>query len=69
MGNSQNFSDTNFQKRYLQLETVSSSMAQFVDKWQRKNVQVLLIFLEKLIFLKNWAFFTDAGSMLIFYMF
>ena len=36
MGNSQNFSDTEISEGYLQLETVSGSMEQFVDKWQKK---------------------------------
>ena len=47
MGSSQNLSDTKFLRRYLQLETVSSSMAQFVDKWQKKMCNSLLIFWEK----------------------
>ena len=47
MGNSQNLSDTKFLRRYLQLETVSSSMAQFVDKWQKKMCNSLLILWEK----------------------
>ena len=34
MENTQNISDTKSLSKYIQFETASSSLAQFVDKWQ-----------------------------------
>ena len=46
--------------------TVSSSMAQFVDKWQRKNEQLLLIFWEKQWFFSQIEHFSLIPGRLFF---
>ena len=66
MGNSKNSSDTKFLKRYLPLETVSSRMAQFVDKWQKKNVQLLIILCVKRGFFSKIEHFSLFPGRLFF---
>ena len=60
MGNSQNMSDIKYLEKSLQFETISSSMAQFVDKWQRNKVQPSQVFWPK-----QWFFSIIEHSSLI----
>ena len=64
MENTQNISDTKSLSKYIQFETASSSLAQFVDKWQWKKMQPSMVFLRKTaILLKNRGYFSKQNML------